>query len=89
MKKPVLGMPALKFLNLLKPALGMLAFATRTTLVKFLKLDVLFSTNYIRTKLIPFSLPSDQNNHFQSQEHPNATSSTLILIRFAIVQTMV
>ena len=43
MKKPALGMPALKILNLLKPALGMPAFATctkRTTLVKFLKLDV-------------------------------------------------
>ena len=43
MKKPALGMPALKILNLLKPALGMPPFATctkRTTLVKFLKLDV-------------------------------------------------
>ena len=43
MKKPALGMPVLKFLNLLKPALGMPAFATctkRTTFVKFFKLDV-------------------------------------------------
>ena len=59
MQKPALVVPVLKFFKKQKPTLGMPALSPttkRTTLVKFLKLDVssdffFFKVNYIRTKL--------------------------------------
>ena len=59
MKKPAFGMPALKILNFVKPALGIPALPPvpkRTTLIKIFKLDVDFGF-FIFSELDPYKTP--------------------------------